>query len=65
MEGEGTVVVSALDKVLETIPEIFDLAGVCFNEIIENPVLLMFFSVSLIGLGLSVFRKLRRTATSR
>lgn len=60
-----TGVTNALDKVLETIPDIFDLAGVCFNAIIENPVLLMFFSVSLIGLGLSVFRKLRRTASSR
>lgn len=62
---EGEVTTSALDKVIEVIPEVFDLAGACFNAVIENPVLLLFFSVSLIGIGLSVFRKLRRTATSR
>lgn len=61
MEGTG----NALDKVIEVIPSVFDLAGQCFNAVIENPVLLLFFSVSLIGIGLSVFRKLRRTATSR
>lgn len=60
MENTGV-----LDSVLGAIPEVFELAGICFNEILNNPVLTMFFSVGLIGIGLSVFRKLRRTATSR
>lgn len=60
MEGTGV-----LDKVLSTIPEVFDLAGQCFSAVTENDILVLFFSVSLIGVGLSVFRKLRRTATSR
>ncbi len=53
---------SALDSVIGTLPKLFDLAGTCFNEIIENPLLLTFFSVSMIGIGLGVFRMLKNTA---
>lgn len=50
-----------LAKVLETVPEIFDLANTCFTEVIDNEVLLLYFSIGLIGGGLAVFRKMRRT----
>lgn len=60
---EGTT--GILDSVLSNVPKVFDLASTCFNAVTENEVLLLFFSVSLIGVGLSVFRKLRKTATSR
>lgn len=59
---DGTeVTVGVLDKVIEQIPKIFDLAGSCFDAVIENPVLLLFFSVSLIGTGLGVFKMMKRT----
>jgi len=60
MEGEATV--NVLDAVIAGVPKVFDLAGTCFNAIVENPILLLFFSVGMIGTGLGVFKKLKRTA---
>lgn len=60
MEGEATV--NVLDSVIAGVPKVFDLAGTCFNAIVENPILLLFFSVGMIGTGLGVFKKLKRTA---
>lgn len=57
-----TTEVNVLDNVINTIPKIFELAGQCFTAVIENPVLLVFFSVSLIGTGLGVFQMMKNTA---
>ena len=57
---EGTV--SVIDKVVEQVPSIFNLAGTCFNAVIENPILLLYFSVGLIGTGLGVFAMMKNTA---
>lgn len=56
MDGDGI-----LTKVLAEVPEIFDLASTCFNEVIDNELLLLYLSIGLIGAGLAVFRKMRRT----
>ena len=59
MEGTTT---NAVDSVIGVIPKLFELAGSCFNAIIENPILLLFFAAGMIGLGLGIFKKLKRTA---
>lgn len=60
MEGEATV--SVLDQVISGVPKVFELGTTCFNAIIDNPILLLFFSVGMIGTGLGVFKKLKRAA---
>lgn len=59
---EGNVVVSNMDKVLEKIPELFSLSETCFEQVLANDILTTFFAVSMIGIGLGIFRKLKRTA---
>lgn len=56
---EGT---SIVDQVISTVPKLFDLAGTCFNAVVENPILLLYFSISMVGVGLGVFRMLKKTA---
>lgn len=57
---EGTT--SVVDKVIGEVPKLFELANTCFNAVVENPILLMFFSVGLIGTGLGIFAMLKNTA---
>lgn len=57
---EGTT--SVVDKVIAEVPKLFELANTCFNAVIDNPILLMFFSVGLIGTGLGIFAMLKNTA---
>ena len=57
---EGT---SALDKVMGVVPDLFSLAGTCFNAVIDNPVLLLYFSPGIIGVGFAIFRKMKKAAT--
>lgn len=52
----------ALDKVLGVVPQLFTLATTCFNAVLDNPVLLLYFSVGLIGIGFAIFRKMKRAA---
>lgn len=54
---------SALDNVIGTVPKLFELAGTCFTACLENPVLLVFFSASMVGLGFGVFKKMRRSVS--
>lgn len=61
-EGATDVTTNALDAVMDYVPKVINLAGECFNAIVGNPVLLFFFAVGLVGTGLGVFRKLKRTA---
>lgn len=57
---EGTT--DALDLAIGALPKLFNLSTTCFNAVVENPVLLVFFAGSLIGVGLGIFKKLKRTA---
>lgn len=57
MEGTTT-----LDSVLGVVPELFELANTCFQAVIANPILLLYFSIGMIGVGLGVFKMLKRTA---
>lgn len=58
MEGAST----ALEKVIGVVPDLFDLANTCFQAVIDNPILLLYFAIGMIGVGLGVFRMLKRTA---
>lgn len=53
---------TALDNVMGVIPKVFELAGTCINAVLDNPILLLFFSVSMIGIGLGVFKKMKRAS---
>lgn len=57
---EGTT--SVVERVIAEVPNLFELANTCFNAVIDNPILLMFFSVGLIGTGLGIFSMLKNTA---
>ena len=57
-EGTG----SALDQAIEMVPKVVDLGIQCFNAMINQPVLLFFFAVGLVGTGLGVFRMFKNTA---
>lgn len=54
--------VSVVEKVIGEVPNLFELANTCFNAVLDNPILLMFFSVGLIGTGLGIFSMLKNTA---
>lgn len=58
MEGTTT----AVEKVTAVIPELFNLANTTFNAVLDNPVLLLYFAVGMIGIGLGVFSMLKNTA---
>lgn len=58
MEGATT----AVQKVNEVIPSLFELANTCFNAVVDNPILLLYFAVGMIGIGLGVFSMLKNTA---
>lgn len=53
---------NVLDAVLEQVPKVIDLAGDCFNAVVNNPVLLFYFAVGMVGIGLGVFAMLKNTA---
>lgn len=57
LEGTG-----ALEKVMGVVPDLFSLATTCFNAVLENPVLLLYFSPGIIGVGFAIFRKMKRAA---
>lgn len=58
MEGATT----AVEKVNEVIPSLFSLANTCFDAVVANPILLLYFAVGMIGIGLGVFSMLKNTA---
>ncbi len=53
---------NVLDAVIEYVPKVIDLAGDCFQAIVNNPVLLFYFAVGMVGVGLGVFAMLKNTA---
>ena len=57
-----TTTTSALDAVINVVPDLFDLANTCFQAVVDNPILLLYFAVGMIGVGLGVFGMLKNTA---
>ena len=53
---------SVLDAVMEQVPNVIDLAGDVFNAIVNQPVLLFYFAVGMVGIGAGVFAILKNTA---
>lgn len=51
---------STLDNVIGVVPKLFELAGTCFTSALENPILLLFFAASMVGLGFGIFSKMKR-----
>lgn len=58
----GETTTNALDAVMEQVPKVIDLAGDCFSAVVGNPVLLFYFAVGMVGIGLGVFSMLKHTA---
>lgn len=61
-EGTTEAASSMLDTVIEVVPKVIELAGTCFEAILDNEVLLFFFAVGLVGIGIGVFAKLKAAA---
>lgn len=60
--SEGAVAPGVLDKVFEAGTKMVGFAGDLFVEIVNNPVLVVFVGAGLVGVGLKVFKKMKRTA---
>lgn len=59
---DGGTTTNALDQVMEYVPKVINLAGEVFNAIVDQPVLLFYFAVGMIGIGAGVFAILKNTA---
>ena len=57
-----TTPTTGLDTILAGTSTLSTLVGEVFTLLTANPLLTLFLAASLIGLGLSLFRKLKRTA---
>lgn len=55
---------SSLDTLIAQVPKIFELAGNCMDEILGNPIFTFFFAIGLVGVGISVFKRLKKAAGS-
>jgi len=53
---------SAIDKIIGGAKQAIAFAGECLTAMVDNPVLLFFLGAGLVGVGLTLFRKLRSTA---
>lgn len=57
---EGTT--AGLDTIIDAVGKVITLAGTCLNAIVQQPILVFFLAVGFVGIGLGVFRKMKRTA---
>ncbi len=46
-------------KVFEATGDLFQIMNLSFDQIVDNPVLMLFLAGSLIGVGIGIFRGLR------
>lgn len=53
---------NSFTKVVDAVPSVIDLSGKCLDAMVENPILVVFIAVGIIGLGLGVFKKMKRAA---
>ena len=55
---------TSLQTVINAVSDVFDFAGTCLDQIINQPVLLFLFATGLIPVGLAIVRRLKRTASA-
>lgn len=53
LAAEGTSITSG-------IPTVIEIFGQCWDLMLANPLIMVFVGTSLIGVGVGIFRKLRR-----
>lgn len=53
---------NSLTKVMEAVPEVIGLAGDMLDAMVGNPILVVFIAVGFVGIGLSIFRKMKGAA---
>lgn len=51
-----------MEKILDAAGSAIEFSGQCLNAMVNNPLYLFFLAVGLVGVGLGLVRKLRRTA---
>lgn len=59
MDGTTT----AMDAILSAASDVISFSGTCLNVMIENPVYAFCFAAGFVGIGLTLVRKLKRTAS--
>ncbi len=57
------VVAGGMDKVLEGVADAINFSGTILTSLIENPIYLFLLASGFVGIGCSIFSKLRRAAT--
>ncbi len=60
--GEAAATSGGMSEVMSASTELVQFAGTLFNTILSNPVLVFFVAASFVGIGLSIVKKLKRTA---
>lgn len=58
----STPTATGMDAMLEVMKSVVDFSLECFTTITTNPILAFIFAGSLVGVGISVFRKFKRAA---
>lgn len=58
MDGTTT----AMDTVITAVGEVLELSGTVLNTITTNPILTFIFATGFVGIGVGVFRMLKRAA---
>lgn len=56
---DETVTTTLSDGIMTAVNDVFSVMGVAFEQIIENPVLMLFLGASVIGVGIGIFKGLR------
>lgn len=59
MEETTPVAPTAMDKISEGVTTLLTVAGTVITYVVSQPVLCAFVSVSFVGIGIAIFRKLR------
>ena len=61
-ETPPAVTPSGMDAMLDVMEQVVDFSMSCFSTITSNPVLAFIFAGSLVGVGISVFRRFKNAA---
>lgn len=64
MDGTTAVTTNVLDTLMASATKLVEFSGQCLTVMIENPVYAFLFSGCIVGIGLGIVRKLKKTARS-